>query len=330
MKVRLLATGGTISGGIDHSTGKPRSLQAEDLLALVTELDESVEIEYEDFCTIPSSSMTPELEFSLAKRINHIFKTDSDLSGIVVTHGTDSLEETAFLLWLLVDDARPVVLTAAQRPPRYIDSDGPRNLLNSIRTAVSEKAKGKGVLVCLNNEINSARYVRKTHTIALETFKSGQHGIIGYVDGKDILFFDKPLNRHTIATNNIDPNVHLIKLVVGMNPKFVEAAIKAGPSALVIEAFGRGNVPSAIMEKLLEARKRGITVSVVSRCDEGRVVPRQIWEENGIIAGEDIDGLKARLLLCLLVTQTKDPKLIQQYFTHLSGRNVSKFLPQPT
>jgi len=320
MKIKLIATGGTISGGIDHKTGKPKMLHAGDLLDLVKEIGESIEIEYEDFCTIPSSSMTLELELSLARRINQLYRIDPTLSGIVITHGTDSLEETAFLLWLLIDDPRPVVLTAAQRPPRYVDTDGPRNLLNSIRVAASEKAKGKGVLVCLNGEINSARYVRKTHTTALETFKSGQHGIIGYVDNEEILFSVKQLNRINIVTDKIDSKVHLIKLAVGMDPMFIEAVIETRPSALVIEAFGRGNIPPSIVEKLLKARKQGIIIVVVSRCEEGRVMINPKWKECGIIGGENLDGLKARIILSLLLTTTKDPERIQTYFDSLSGR----------
>jgi len=318
MKIRLIATGGTISGGIDK-TGKPKMLHAGDLLDLIKE-EESIEIEYEDFCTIPSSSMTLELELSLAKRINQLYKIDPTLSGIVITHGTDSLEETAFLLWLVINDPRPVVLTAAQRPPRYVDTDGPRNLLNSIRVAASEKAKDKGVLVCLNGEINSARYVRKTHTTALGTFKSGQQGIIGYVDDEEILFSVKQLNRINIITDKIDPKIHLIKLTVGMDPSFIEAVIETGPSALVIEAFGRGNVPPSIAEKLLKARKQGIIIVIVSRCEEGRVMINPKWKESGIISGEDLDGLKARIILSLLLTTTKDPERIQTYFNYLSDR----------
>ena len=319
MKIKLIATGGTISGGIDQQTGKPKSLQAEDLLELVKGLDESVELEYEDFCTIPSSSMTPELQFSLAKRVNQLFEENSTLTGIVITHGTDSLEETAFLLWLLVDDPRPVILTAAQRPPRFIDTDGPRNLLSSIRVASSEKAIDKGVLVCLNNEINSARYVRKTHTIALETFKSGEHGITGYVDDREILFFDKPLNRLTIKTDKINSNVYLIKLAVGTDVKHIKALINLDVSAIVVEAFGRGNIPKLIVNKLIEASNQGIIVTIVSRCDDGRVVINPKWKEYGIISGGDLDGLKARLLLCLVLTLTNDNEKIQQYFNHLSG-----------
>jgi len=319
-RVRLIATGGTISGGTDRATGERKSLGAEDLIALIPEIEGIAEIEYEDFCRIASSRMTPEIEFSLAKRINYLFNTDPDLSGIVVTHGTDSLEETAFLLWLVVEDSRPVVLTAAQRPPKFIDSDGPRNILSSIRIAVSEKAKNKGVLVCLNDEINSARYVRKTHTIALQTFKSGQYGMIGYVDEDDVLFFNKPVSRINFTSDTIDSKVDLIKLAVGMGSRYVGASIKANVSAIVIESFGRGNIPPVIMEKLLEARKQGIVVVVVTRCDEGRVVSNPMWEKNGIISGEDIDGLKARLLLSLLVTQIKDSKIIQGYFNRLSGK----------
>ena len=151
-RVYVIGTGGTISGGVDPATGQAKSLSAKDLVALVPGLKGKVEIEEEDYTRIGSSSMTPEIQFKLAQRVNELFKTRKDLAGIVVTHGTDSLEETSFLLDLVITDPRPVVFAAAQRPPRVSDSDGPRNLENAIRIAMSPQSRDKGVMVSLNED----------------------------------------------------------------------------------------------------------------------------------------------------------------------------------
>ena len=318
-KVKIIGTGGTISGGIDLSTGASISLGAEDLISLIPGITEISDIEYEDFCRISSSDMTPELAFSLAQRINIILKNDPELSGIVVTHGTNTLEETAFLSWLLIDDLRPVVFTGAMRAPRYTDSDGPRNLSNSIKVASSEKSKDKGVMVCFNNEIHSARYVKKTHPIAFESFKSGPYGLIGSIYKREILFFNKPLNRITLEPNKIDSNVDLVRLAIGMGSRYIKASISEKVSGIVVEVYGPGRIPSYIMEPLLEARKQDIVIVIVSRCIEGSIYLDNGLTESGFILSKNIDGLKARLLLCLLVTQYKDPKKIQKFFELISG-----------
>src|SRR5207245_6410831 len=170
--VHLLATGGTISGG-------QQSLDAAGLTALVPGLAQVATVTIEDVTRIGSSRMTPDIQFRLATRINELFGRDPQLAGIVVTHGTDTLEETAFLVDLLVRDDRPVVFAAAQRPPRESDSDGPRNLLNAFRIAASSGARGAGTLVTLNDEIHSARHVRKTHAVALDAFQSPGAGPVG-------------------------------------------------------------------------------------------------------------------------------------------------------
>jgi L-asparaginase len=321
-KIRVIATGGTISKGIDSMNESQCTLEVKDLIAMIPDISNYADIECEDFCRIPSPYLSIQEAFSLVVRVKDILNKDQKISGIVITHGTSSMEETAFLCWLLIDDPRPVVFTGAVIPPKYADTDGPRNILNAIKIAGFVKARKNGVLVCLNNEINSARYVRKTHSILTGTFKAGKHGILGYVTKDRIVFFNKPLNQINLKTEKIDPNIDLIKLALGSGIRQIKESIKANVSGIVIEAMGSGNMPPLILDAIIQARKRGIPVVVVSRCDEGLIEKRKLWNDNGIVSGGDLDGLKARILLCLLVTITKESKRIQKYFDLLIGQNA--------
>jgi L-asparaginase len=318
-KVLVIGTGGTISGGVDPATGQARSLTTKDVVALVPSLKGRVDIEEEDFSRIGSSSMTPELQFKLAQHVRGLFAKRPDLSGIVVTHGTDSLEETAYMLDLVVDDPRPVVFAAAQRPPRVSDSDGPRNLEGAIRTAMAPQARDKGVLVVLNEDIHAARYVEKTHSIAVESFKSGKKGMLGTVDTGTVIFYNAPLNRVTIRAAKVEPNVDLVRLVAGDQGKFILHAIETKAAGLVVEAFGRGNMPQPVAAAVRKARDAGLVVVIVSRTDEGRVEMSDALRKIGVVSGEDLDGLKARMLLTVALGATRDPAQIQKWFSAAGG-----------
>jgi L-asparaginase len=318
-KVLVIGTGGTISGGIDPATGEAKSLTAKDLVQLVPSLKGKVEIEEEDFVRIGSSSMTPEIQFRLAARIQELFQKRPDLAGIVITHGTDSLEETAYLVDLVYGDERPVVFAAAQRPPRVSDSDGPRNLEGAILTAIAPKSRGKGALVVLNDDIHSARYVTKSHSIAVESFRSGKKGMLGTIDGGKVIYYNAPLNRLKIETARIDPGVDLIRLVAGDTGKFILHAAETKASGIVIEAFGRGNMPAPVADAVQRARKAGVIVVVVTRTQEGRVELPATLIKAGVIEGEDLGGLKARILLMLALGTTRDPAKIQELFRQAAG-----------
>ena len=210
--VHLIGTGGTISGG----AGGP--LNAGDLRAALPGLDSVASVTTEDFVRIGSSRMHPELQFQLAERIAAVFAERPELAGIVVTHGTDSLEETAFLLDLVLPSGRPVVFAAAQRPPRYEDSDGPRNLLDAIRVAGSDRSRGLGVLVVLNGQIHAAREVKKTHSIALHAFASPDTGPVGMVDEGTVLLFTTPARRLHLPAASVEPAVELVRLTAAAGP----------------------------------------------------------------------------------------------------------------
>ena len=315
-RVALLATGGTIAGG-----GSGR-LDGKALVAAIPGLGEVATVEVEDFANLPSSQMTPQLQVRLAARIRERLAKDPGLAGIVVTHGTDSLEETAFVCDLLTgDEQRPVVFAAAQRPPREPDSDGPRNLLNAFRIAVSPVAKGLGVLVTLNSEIHAARDVRKTHSVALDAFKSPEYGPIGYVDGAHIVIGRKPARRLTLPVGSMEANVdvELITLVAGSDGRLARAAIAAGARGLVLEVFGRGNVPPAVMQAVAEARRQGVVVAFTTRTRGGRVELGEDAAALGVVNGQDLDGFKARLLLILAIGRATDAAALQSYFDRLAG-----------
>jgi len=312
-RVHLIGTGGTIAGG------RGGSLQVKELAALIPGLDQTAELTGEDFTQIGSSQMTPEIQLRLAQRVNDLFAKDPSLSGIVITHGTDSLEETAFFLDLLLASDRPVVFAAAQRPPRETDSDGPRNLLNAVRIAGSSAARGLGVLVTLNGEIHAAREVRKTHSIALDAFKSPEAGPIGYLDAGRAYFLGRPLRRLHLETDSVEPRVDLLTLVAGSDGRLLRSAVESGAQAIVLEVFGRGNVPPKVMEAVKAARQQGLVVVFTSRTRGGRVELGEEARNLGVVSGEDLDGLKARMLLVAALGKTRDRATLQGYFEQLAG-----------
>ncbi len=314
--MHLLGTGGTISGG---SSG---SLSASEVSKLVPGLDGVAELSVEDFVTIGSSRMTPELQFRLARRAQALFRERPELSGIVIIHGTDSLEETAFLLDLLGVAEKPVVFAAAQRPPRRSDTDGPdgpRNLLNAIRIAAAEGMRGLGVLVTMNDEIHAARDLRKIHSIALNAFASPWVGPLGHVDGTRIYLFHRPARRLELDVDRVEPLVTLIRLFAGSDGSQVKAAVRSGQRVVVLEVFGRGNIPPKVLDAVREARKQDVVVVFTTRTGGGRVELGSESKRIGVLSGEDLDGLKARLVLVAAMGTTTDLDELASYYRQLSG-----------
>ena len=312
-KVHLLGTGGTIAGGRGGSLG------AGDLASLVSDLASVAEVSVEDFSNIGSSRMTPELQFRLAQRVRSLFQERSDLAGIVITHGTDSLEETAFLLDLVVPAGKPLVFAAAQRPPRDRDTDGPRNLLNAIRIAALPGTSGLGVLVTLNDEIHAARDVRKTHAVALNAFLSPWVGPIGQVDSGRVFLYHRPARLLTIEAPGIEPRVDLVTLYAGSDGSAIRQAAASGARGIVVEVFGRGNIPPEAMEAVTEARGKGIVVAFSTRTGGGRVELGEDAKRVGVVSAEDLDGLKARIVLVVALGAGADADGIASYFRRLAG-----------
>jgi len=312
-RVHLLGTGGTIAGG------RSGSLSASEIVELIPDLESVARVSVEDFSSIGSSRMTPELQFRLARRVIELFDTTPELSGIVITHGTDSLEETAFLLDLLVPAGKPVVFAAAQRPPRQSDTDGPRNLLNAVRVAASPGMRGLGVLVTLNDEIHAARDVRKTHSIAVEAFASPWVGPIGRVDSGHVYLYHRPARRLELEVKAVEPRVDLVSLYAGSDGRHIRSAVAAGAKGIVVEVFGRGNAPPPVMEAVREARAKDVVVVFTTRTGGGRVELGEDARRIGVLSGEDLDGLKARLVLVAALATTRDAATLESYYRVLSG-----------
>jgi len=312
-RVHVIATGGTIAGG----AGGP--LDAAGLVALIPGVANVARVSVENFSNIDSSRMTPDLQLKLGTRVNTLLRDDPGLAGVVITHGTDSLEESAYLLDLIVDQERPVVFAAAQRPPRERDSDGPRNLLGAVRIAASQVARGLGVLVTLNEQFHAARSVRKTHAIALDAFQSPGAGPVGVIDGEHVIVLRQTPKRLTFDARSVESRVDLLTLVAGGDGHLVDAAVAAGSRGLVIETFGRGNVPPMVTEAVRRARAAGVIVTYTTRTRGGRVEVDDEAKQMGVIGANDLDGLKARVLLVVALAQTTDIAKLQEYFDRASG-----------
>jgi L-asparaginase len=262
-------------------------------------------LELDDFAHVPSFDVHGELALSLARRV--VEHATGEADGVVVTHGTDTMEETAFVIERLLPlEHPPIVLTGAQRSAAERDSDGPRNLRDAVRVACEPAARDRGPLVVFAGELHAAREVRKVHTSALAAFGSPGYGRVGTVDGERVVF-QRAAERRPPLPDPAGPLpiVDLIRLYAGSDPRFVRASVSSGARAIVLEATGRGNANEQVVEGVREAVEAGVPVVVTSRCAEGRVEPvygrgggKDLAEAGALFAG-DLAGPKVRVLLQL-------------------------------
>jgi len=324
-KVAVIFNGGTITMTVDpRIRAAVPTLTGEEIMSMVTGIENYAEIESYTFSSLPGPHVTPELMMDLSKYVQS-FLSRADICGVVVTHGTDSLEETAFLLDLTIDNAKPVIVTGSMRNSSELGYDGPANLAASICTAISEKARNRGVLVCLNNELNCAGEVTKSHSMHLNTFKSPEFGPIGIIDNNEAIFYRDNLKREHITTDSIDIRVDLIKACAGMDSKLIDFCVHEGARGLIIEAMGRGNIPPKMAEGIKTAIKSGVVVVMVSRCFKGRVLDSYGYpgggkelRNAGVIFGDRLPGQKARIKLMLALASTTNIEEIECLFE--SGR----------
>ncbi len=318
-KVVLLATGGTIASRYDPALGRTvASQRAEDLLEMLPQVGSVAQIEVENFATIPSFDMSVQFAFGLTGRINEVLAR-TDVAGVVVTHGTDTMEETSYLTDLLLVSEKPAVFTGAQRAHDDPQSDGPYNLLNSVRVAASPLARGLGAVVCFNGTFHAARDVTKVHASAVETFQSYEHGALGEVDGDKVVVHRRPVLRRSFQIDRLEERVELFRLSLGVDLRGLEAAIERGIAGLVIEGFGRGNGPTRLTALVRLAIQKDILVLVTSRCPAGRVEPlyggggggRDLADAGAVFVG-DLKGPKARLLLMVLLSNTETRKRVAE------------------
>jgi L-asparaginase len=326
-RVRLVATGGTIS----NKTGG--RLTAAELVSLMPGIERYAKPEYEQFANVASGEMTLDQWLGLAKRLNELFATDPGLAGLVVTSGTDTLEELAYFLDLTVRSDKPVVVVGSMRNPSTLGYEGAANLLEGFRVAASPDARGKGTLVVLNDEINAAREVTKTDALRLNTFQTRGYGELGVVDADRVVFYRTSVKRHT-AKSEFDlsavtklPRVDVIMVYQGADGDLIKAAADAGAKGIVIAGAGAGATSGTQQEGVDYAAKKGVFVVTTTRTGSGRIaggrggrgrgganapVPDDIRRR---IAGEDLAPVKARVLLMLALTRTADPAEIQRMFS---------------
>jgi len=321
----VIGTGGSIScvgesrtDLIDY-TYADKHLTIEQMLARVPEVNEFAEIRAEQFLNVYGGGVSPAKWLELARRINRIFREDPSASGVVVTHGTSTLEETAYFLNLTVKSARPVVVTGAMRPPTALSTDADMNLYDAVRVAANAEAAGKGVLVVLNDQIQAARDAVKSSTSRVETFKSNDLGFLGYVDSDgSVVFYRSVVRAHTDATPFEPEKVHALPRVdvayaySGADAVVIEALAKAGCAGIVGAGLGSGSAPAAFLDALQAARESGIVIVIASQAASGRVMARRAFTERGFVVADNLAPKKTRILLMLALTVTRRPEEIQR------------------
>lgn len=311
-RLTVVSTGGTIAMRPDPVTQKLVPAVSGDELVEISALGpDGPLLELDDFASVPSFDVHGELALALARRVlEHATRG----SPVVVTHGTDTMEETVYLIdRLLPPEAPPVVLTGAQRGADQADSDGPRNLRDAIRVAASVEARGRGAMIVFAGEIHAAREARKVHTSALRAFGSPGYGPIGVVDGERVVFRRRPERPPPLPSPPAPAPVDLIRLYAGSDARLIRASVASGARAIALEGTGRGNANEHVVDGVREALAAGVPVVVCSRCAEGRVEPvygrgggRDLAEAGALFAG-DLAGPKVRVLLQLALGAGLDP-----------------------
>jgi L-asparaginase len=320
-KVAVIFNGGTISMTVDpRIKAAVPTLSGEEIMSMVTGIENYAEIESYTFSNLPGPHVTPEIMMELSKYVKSFLDRD-DICGVVVTHGTDSLEETAYLLHLTIDNPKPVIVTGSMRNSSELGYDGPANLSASICSAISEESRNRGVLVCMNDELNCASEVTKAHSMHLNTFESPEFGPIGIIDNNEVIFYRDSLKNEHIMTEVIETRVDLIKVCAGMNSKLIDFCVQEGAKGIVIEAMGRGNIPPEMAEGIKIAIKKGVVVVMVSRCFKGRVLDSYGYpgggkelRNAGVIFGDSLPGQKARIKLMLALGMTTNIEQIESLF----------------
>jgi L-asparaginase len=323
--VVILATGGTIAGTGATSTTTvgytAAKLGVDKMIEGVPELKKVADVRGEQVAQIASESMTNEVWLKLAKRVNELL-AQKDVDGVVITHGTDTIEETAYFLNLTVKSKKPVVVVGAMRPSTAISADGPINLYNAVTLAGSKEAQGKGVLVALNDQINAAREVSKTNTSTADTFKSPDIGMLGYMQDNKPHFYRMSTRKNTADTefdvSKLDklPRVDIVYGYANMDRVAMDADIAAGAKGIVQAGVGDGSVAAQMMPAFRDARQKGVVVVRSSRVGSGIVARNGEANDDkeDLVVSDTLNPQKARILLMLGLTKTSDTKELQRMF----------------
>src|SRR3982751_6500665 len=311
--IKVVATGGTIA---NTPSGR---LHAGEVAEAIPQLKKVARLDVEEVMRVGSSSITVEQWHALSKRINEIVARQPEIHGIVVTHGSNTVEETAYFLHLTVKTDKPIVLTAAQRQFSTLSSDSPKNFLQAVRVAASDDAKGKGALVVTNDVINGARDVRKNMSYRVETYSSGDLGYLGFVDEDRVTFYHSPAKpRVVFDVTKLErlPRVDIVYTYAGADGALLDAAVNAKADGIVIAGFPTGSGTPAMDEVVKRIVAKGIPVVMTNRGGMGRVTEtagRQ-GEQRPLIYGDNLTPQKARVLLLLALTSARDPARLQQIF----------------
>ncbi len=321
--IKILATGGTIagagtSGGYGYKAG---AFQIEDLIKAVPNIDKLARLSGEQVANIGSQDMNDQVWLTLAKRANDVLAA-RDVNGLVITHGTDTLEETSYFLHLVLKSDKPVVMVGSMRPATATSADGPANLYDAVAVAVDPEARGRGVMVVLNDEVHSARNVVKTNTTSLQTFESPIRGALGYVHTGKVDWFERMNTKHTtqseFAITNVNalPRVDILYAHSNMSVDLIKAALDAGAKGLVIAGVGDGNMSKPALDLLSQAVKNGVVVVRASRVSSGVVLRNNEVNDDkmGFVASGELNPPKSRVLLQLALTKTTNPKEVQRMF----------------
>ena len=323
--ITILATGGTIAGAAATGTQSGYTSGAvtiDAMIAAVPGIRNLANIKGEQISNVGSQDMSFEIMLKLAKRINQLLATN-DVDGVVVTHGTDTMEETAFFLNLVVKSDKPVVLVGSMRPSTAVSADGPLNLYNGIGVAIDPQAKGRGVLVVMNDVIHAAHSLTKTSTTAIQTFMSPLRGVVGTTAYGKNDFYNTPQWKHTTGSefdiSNVDrlPRVDIVFACADMSPDLIDASVTNGAKGIVIAGVGNGNMNKASLDAAANAVKKGTVVVRSSRVATG-TVGRNVEvndDELGFIASDELNPQKARILLSLALLKSRSKAELQNLFT---------------
>ncbi|WP_322046824.1 asparaginase [Paraburkholderia sp. J67] len=323
-RIAVLATGGTIAGSAPDAANtagyQAGVIGVAQLLAAVPGLDAVAQIQAEQVASVDSKDMSFALWSTLAQRVNALLASDA-IDGVVITHGTDTLEETAYVLHLTVKSAKPVILTAAMRPASALSADGPLNLLNAVTLAASGKASGQGVLVAFNNRIHCARDVAKISTYAVDAFQSPEIGALGWVQDGRVEFQRRALRPHTVDTpfdaSTQWPQVEIVTSYAGVSRIAVDALVSAGVRGIVVAGTGNGSIHATLQQALSDAVAQGIAVVRASRVGSGHVMHNGAAKDDalGFVSAGTLSPFKARVLLMLaLAAGTNGKAELQRVF----------------
>ena len=323
-KVVILATGGTIAGSAETQTQAGYTsgqVGVEVLINAVPQLTDIAQVSGEQIANVGSQDMSDDIWLKLARRINEL-QQSANVDGIVITHGTDTLEETGYFLNLVVKGDKPVVMTAAMRPSTALSADGPLNIFNAVAIAGDADAKGRGVMIVANDHIHGARSVTKTNTTAVHAFQSSENGLIGISAYGENRYFRYPFRKHTMdsefSVDGVDklPRADVIYVTADVSADLIDAAVSNGARGLVTAGVGNGNMTGAALEAVQRAIEKGVVVVRASRVPTG-AVGRNVEvddDEVGTIASGDLNPAKSRVLLKLALLNTTDVQAIQGYF----------------